>query len=81
MAILNEHTQFKQITAEVSLHLLHLEDKLNRLLRVIKCSITDNTSYFLMTYDISSTGTFNYDVAKFLVHITVSYNNESIYYW
>ncbi|XP_037802991.1 uncharacterized protein LOC119597485 [Penaeus monodon] len=91
MAILNDHTKFKRITAEVSTHLLYLEDKLNRLLRTIKSSISVNTYNLLMTSGsrpgtlyglpkvhkaniplrpiISSIGTFNYNVAKFLVPI------------
>jgi len=91
MAILNDHTKFKRITAEVSTHLLYLEDKLNRLLRTIKSSISVSTYNLLMTSGsrpgtlyglpkvhkaniplrpiISSIGTFNYNVAKFLVPI------------
>ncbi|XP_037794095.1 uncharacterized protein LOC119589567 [Penaeus monodon] len=49
MAILNDHTKFKRITAEVSTHLLYLEDKLNRLLHTIKSSISVSTYNLLMT--------------------------------
>ncbi|XP_037787640.1 uncharacterized protein LOC119583240 [Penaeus monodon] len=47
--ILSDHTKFKRITTEVSTHLLYLEDKLKRLLRIIKTSGNESTYNFLMT--------------------------------
>jgi len=47
--ILSDHTKFKRITTEVSTHLLYLEDKLKRLLRIIKTSVNESTYNFLMT--------------------------------
>ncbi|XP_037787664.1 uncharacterized protein LOC119583265 [Penaeus monodon] len=47
--ILNDHTKLKKITTDISTHLLYLEDKLKRLLRMIKSSIGENTYNFLST--------------------------------
>ncbi|XP_037803383.1 uncharacterized protein LOC119597812 [Penaeus monodon] len=46
--ILSDHTKFKRIITEVSTHLLYLEDKLKRLLRIIKTSVNESTYNFLM---------------------------------
>ncbi|XP_069970997.1 uncharacterized protein [Penaeus vannamei] len=49
MDILNDQTKFKRISTEISTHLLYLEDKLNRLLRTIKSSISLNTYNSLLS--------------------------------
>ena len=89
--ILSDVTKFRLLNVDIASHILKLEDKLNRLLRVIKDKIGDfnyNAIYASGSRPgcmyglpkihkvgnplrpiISSIGTFNYNLAKFLVPV------------